>query len=155
LTATLIIFRDELVEPFQDDYATKKPMGAASEFGDIMGMTVPNVLYMGGMYLHYKNTGSQSSYDRMMHMFKTTAYAGGVTTVLKRIINQRRPNEGDRLSFPSGHTTTAFAFASVVGTQHEWYWGAMAYSLASFVGMSRINDNMHYLHDVFMGRLLG
>jgi hypothetical protein len=155
LTALLILNREGVVEPFQDDYASKKPMGDHSHFGDLMGQLVPNLLYMGGMYAHYKMTNSQRSWQRIEHMFKTTAYAGGVTTVLKRIVNQQRPDKGDRLSFPSGHTTTAFAFASVVGTQHEWYWGAMAYSLASFVGMSRINDNVHYLHDVFAGATIG
>ncbi len=58
-------------------------------------------------------------------------------------------------SFPSGHTTTAFAFASVVAMEHEWYLGAGAYALASFVAYSRMNDNEHYLHDVAMGATLG
>ena len=88
-------------------------------------------------------------------MLKASAFAGGTTTVLKRVFNERRPDKGDRLSFPSGHSTTAFAFASVVAMEHEWYYGVSAYSLASLVAMSRINDNVHYLHDVVFGATIG
>jgi membrane-associated phospholipid phosphatase len=155
LTGLLVVFRSSVVDPFQENNSGNLMSEDLANFGDLMGMTVPNVLYMGGAYLHYKMTGNKKSLSRSILMFKTTAYAGGTTTVLKRIVNQQRPDKGDRLSFPSGHTTTAFVFASVIGMEHEWYWGAGAYSLATIVGMSRIHDNVHYLHDVVFGATLG
>jgi membrane-associated phospholipid phosphatase len=155
LTALLILFKDGVVEPFQQSNAKNILDEDVANFGDLMGQVVPNALYMGGTYLHYKLTGNKKSLGRTILMFKTTALAGGTTTILKRIVNQRRPHKGDHLSFPSGHTTTAFAFASVVAMEHKWYWGVGAYTLATVVGMSRIHDNAHYLHDVVFGATLG
>ena len=155
LTGLLVLFRDGIVEPFQESNTGKILKEDVANFGDLMGMVVPNALYMGGAYIHYKISGNKKSLSRSLLMFKTTAFAGGTTTVLKRIVNQRRPDKGDRLSFPSGHATTAFAFASVIGMEHEWYWGAGAYTLATIVAMSRIHDNVHYLHDVVFGATIG
>ena len=155
LTGLLVIFRPSIVDPFQEDNAGELLDEDTANFGDLMGMLVPNILYVGGAYFHYKITDNNKSLARSTLMFKTTVFAGGTTTILKRIVNQQRPDKGDRLSFPSGHTTTAFAFASVIGIEHEWYWGAGAYSLATVVAMSRIHDNVHYLHDVVFGATIG
>jgi hypothetical protein len=155
ITSVLVIFRKGLVDPGQKQVAEDEPLGEWANFGDTMGQMVPNVLYMGAMWAHYKFSNNQTSKDRTIFMLKTSAYAGLTTGILKRIVNQKRPHGGDRLSFPSGHTTTAFAFASVVGLEHEWYWGVGAYTIAGIVGYSRMNDNAHYLHDVVFGATLG
>lgn len=155
MTLALAMNRETIVEPLQEEVSTKKPLGEWSHFGDIMGQVVPNALYMGAMYTHSKYTNNEQSLNRSIYMLKTTAYAGLTTMILKRAFSQKRPNGGDNLSFPSGHTTTAFAFASAVAMEHEWYWGVSAYSLATLVGYSRINDNAHYLHDVVMGATIG
>jgi hypothetical protein len=70
------------------------------------------------------------------------------------VINEQRPNGGNH-SFPSGHTTTAFAFASYVASEHPWYVGVPAYIMASYVGFCRMQDNYHFLHDVVAGATLG
>ena len=158
LTGVLVMFRDELVEPLQEDVSQTRPLGEWAKYGDLMGQLVPNALYMGAMYAYGQakdDTRGTIANKRAIYMLKTTAYAGITTTILKRIVNQRRPDKGDRLSFPSGHTTTAFAFASAVGMEHKWYWGVGAYAIAGLVGYSRINDNVHYLHDVVFGATIG
>jgi hypothetical protein len=60
-------------------------------------------------------------------------------------------------SFPSGHTTSAFAVASVIAYQYKdkpWV-PITAYSLASLAGISRVYDNRHWLSDVFAGAIFG
>jgi membrane-associated phospholipid phosphatase len=60
-------------------------------------------------------------------------------------------------SFPSGHTTSAFAIATVFAKQykdHPWI-PAVAYSAATLVGLSRITENKHWVTDVFAGATLG
>lgn len=148
LTSLLVLTRDQTVEPLQDKISSEKPLGSLAPFGDIMGQLVPNIGYM--TYQYYAKENAR----RAGYMFKVTALSGLTTFFSKRIINQRRPNGGDRNSFPSGHTTTAFAFAGVVGIEHP-DWAIPAYALAGLVGFSRINDNAHYLHDVFMGATIG
>lgn len=60
-------------------------------------------------------------------------------------------------SFPSGHTTSAFAVASVIAYQYKdkpWV-PVTAYTLASIAGISRVYDNRHWISDVFAGAVFG
>ncbi|MBC7387140.1 MAG: phosphatase PAP2 family protein, partial [Cryobacterium sp.] len=79
-----------------------------------------------------------------------------ITTGIKAFHFEQRPrHNGDRLSFPSGHSSNAFAFAGVIQRNHGWWFGGPAFAGATFVGISRINDSAHYLHDVIFGATLG
>lgn len=60
-------------------------------------------------------------------------------------------------AFPSGHTTVAFAAATVFASEYKnkpWV-GIVAYSAASLIGVSRVTENMHWTTDVFVGAALG
>ena len=66
------------------------------------------------------------------------------------------------VSFPSGHTTAAFAAASVVTaeTMHWWpgswkFIGPVMYGGATMVGLSRMFNNQHWASDVAMGAAIG
>lgn len=147
---------DTLGHDVQNETVENKPLGSLSPIGDLGGQMIPNAVYMGIMYGLYKYFGDETYYKKSALMFKATLYSGVVASGIKAIVREPRPNvRSSRESFPSGHTTTAFAFASVVGTQHEWYWAVPAYGLATMVAFSRINDNKHWLHDVIGGAVLG
>jgi len=79
----------------------------------------------------------------------------GYTNVFKYAAGRERPNGEDEKSFPSGHTSNAFALATVVERHYGWKAGLPAYSLASLVGVSRLQRNKHYLSDVLGGATLG
>jgi membrane-associated phospholipid phosphatase len=93
--------------------------------------------------------------------------AGVVTPLLKRAFGRSRPvqAEGARsfhpfdahfASFPSGHATNAFAAATAIAAHYDsWYVPAIAYSIASGVAVSRINDRAHFASDVLAGALIG
>lgn len=147
---------DTLGHDVQNETVENKPLGSASKIFDLAGQMIPNAIYMGTMYGIYLYNEDEAYKKKTVHMLKSTVYSGIVANVLKKTIREPRPNNSNsRESFPSGHTTTAFAFASVIGTEHEWYWGVAAYSMASLVAFSRINDNAHRLHDVVGGAALG
>ena len=142
-------------DPLQRSWDERKPFGESAKVGDILGQVVPNALYFIGMGIDGWGGDDETSKARAILMFKATLYSGVVTQALKHTVRERRPNGTDTKSFPSGHASTAFAFASVVGAEHEWYFGLGAYSLATFVAATRINDNVHRLHDVIAGATIG
>lgn len=59
-------------------------------------------------------------------------------------------------SFPSGHTTTAFTFAIIVGifNKNKHYALALIFA-ATLVGFSRIFLSFHFLIDVVAGAIIG
>lgn len=90
----------------------------------------------------------------------------GVTTVLKYSIQRERPfdtyseihklTSGGSPSFPSGHTTEAFALATSLSLAFpKWYIVAPVYSWAAAVGYSRMHLGVHYPSDVIVGALIG
>ena len=60
-------------------------------------------------------------------------------------------------SFPSGHTTVAFAAATVFAMEYKNkpLVPILAYSAASLIGVSRITENRHWATDVLSGAALG
>lgn len=107
-------------------------------------------------------------------LLKTGIYAGtslainaAATYALKHTVNRRRPYDAfpneitgyaieSSASFPSGHTSLAFATATSLSIAWpKWYVIAPSYTWACAVGYSRMNLGVHYPSDVIAGALLG
>ncbi|MDD3095026.1 MAG: phosphatase PAP2 family protein [Candidatus Neomarinimicrobiota bacterium] len=79
----------------------------------------------------------------------------GITYVLKYSIHRERPNGRNRYSFPSGHSSSAFATATMLQMWYGWPAGIPAYALAALTAFQRMDDNQHWLSDVIMGTAIG
>lgn len=99
-----------------------------------------------------------------------TAVSFGITTGLKYIVNRDRPfvtypedianktehNYTESVSFPSGHTTTAFATATALSLEYpKWYVIAPSFVYAGSMAYSRMHLGVHYPSDVIVGALVG
>ena len=76
------------------------------------------------------------------------------THVLKRAVDKARPR-GGTLSWPSGHTSSAFTGAAFLQMRHGWGVGIPAYMLAGYVGWTRVYAEAHDSWDVFSGAIIG
>jgi len=92
--------------------------------------------------------------------------AGIATPVLKATAGRLRPSQGSDAdefrplsgsqSFPSGESTEAFAFASVVAARSRgWVLPVVAYAAASGVALARLNAHAHFASDVVAGAFIG
>jgi hypothetical protein len=73
---------------------------------------------------------------------------------IKYSVRRDRP-DGSCCAFPSGHAATAFAAASVI-ERHLGYRLAWPTLLAAtYVGVSRLHDNRHFVSDVAFGAAVG
>jgi membrane-associated phospholipid phosphatase len=79
----------------------------------------------------------------------------GLTYGLKQIVRRERPDHSSDDSFPSGHAAQTFASATVIarhlGPQTAW----PGFVVASFVALSRMNQQRHFFSDVVFGAGLG
>ena len=78
-----------------------------------------------------------------------------VTTGLKEVVSEERPDESDHKSFPSGHTSVSFAAAATLHKRYGWEVGLPAHVVAAFVGVARVQSDKHFAHDVIAGAAIG
>ncbi|MBI1174618.1 MAG: phosphatase PAP2 family protein [Sideroxydans sp.] len=92
--------------------------------------------------------------------------SGIVTPALKYVTGRSRPSQSADVyrfrpfsgaaSFPSGHTTQAFAVASVISSHYDETWiKCTSYSVAGLVGVARTYHDAHFASDVLAGALIG
>ena len=90
----------------------------------------------------------------------------GITDALKYSINRDRPfvtypditkkSKAGSPSFPSGHTSSAFATATSVSLSYpKWYIIVPSYLYAGTVAYSRMDLGVHYPSDVLAGAVIG
>jgi hypothetical protein len=91
------------------------------------------------------------------------------TYILKVIFGRSRPYltdnqyefnwlefKDDKLSFPSGHTSLAFSFSTIMAEQSKnFLWKTLWFSSAGLVAFSRMYNNKHWFSDVLMGAIIG
>lgn len=101
---------------------------------------------------------------------KAFLFTGGFTAVVKYGFQRHRPYltadpyvfEGfwgsyQNTSFISGHTSTAFAIATIFAMEYrdKKLIPPLVYAIAGLAGLSRIHDNKHWATDVFVGAVAG
>jgi membrane-associated phospholipid phosphatase len=96
---------------------------------------------------------------RVSHMGSDLIQAEAISELivesLKYTVRRERPNGASGYSFPSGHAADTIAFATALERHLDWRFFVPAYALASYVAMSRLNYNEHYVSDVMFGSAVG
>ena len=143
-------------------------------------ITTPGSFIIGGsLWAIGTVTKHRGLQDIGWHGTEAVLMGSAITNLLKGTLGRSRPDaapgmrpsdfqlaEGfrtkSRQSFPSGHTTTAFAAAAAVTSEvdrlwprYTWYVGPALYAGAALVGVSRMYHNRHWASDVALGAGIG
>ncbi len=74
---------------------------------------------------------------------------------VKVTIHRQRPDGSNNMSFPSGHSASAFATAAVIHRHYGWKAAVPSYAFGSYVALARMAWNRHHATDVVMGMGFG
>jgi membrane-associated phospholipid phosphatase len=78
-----------------------------------------------------------------------------MTQTIKYSVRRERPDNSNAYSFPSGHAADTMAFATALERHFNWKYYLPAYAFATYVAMSRLHDNVHFVSDVAFGSAVG
>lgn len=152
-------------------------MSVPSAVGSFVGGPVPLALG-GSLYALGKGTGDRFVAQTGRDIVRAVLVSGAITALLKGSVGRARPfaSPGDPdefspgrgfansalASFPSGHTSAAFATATVLARElnvrhrsTRWIVNPLLFGSAAFVGYSRVYQKQHWPSDVVAGAALG
>ena len=147
------------VHPFDDnvnealvgsDFADAffKPGEILGELGTLLGST--SVVYAVG---RIKDQPKVSHLG--MDLIEALAMSEALTQTLKYTTRRERPDGSSKNSFPSGHAADTFAFATALERHLHWKYSIPAYVFSSYVALSRLPANRHWLSDAVFGSAIG
>lgn len=161
------VFDEDIRDLFQRNRS--KGIDTAADVASLAGdpflhLGIAALVYGGGVMAdspHWKETGEI--------LGEALILADGATLILKEAVGRGRPNvsndkgvfrpfgfRSDYDGFPSMHTASSFAFASVIaGTSGNLPVSILSYSAAVCVGLSRLSQNKHWASDVLVGAAIG
>ncbi len=170
---TMLYFHDEKLFrdfPYREDtWAVNLEKYLAEPFGNAFYLTG----FSGLLYAYGHLAENSRAKATALVCLKGIIINGAFTQGFKYLFNRERPqlhsgflapHEWHGLfhpeyynSFPSGHSSTAFTFASILaGMYADKPWvGVITYSLAGIASISRVYGEKHWPSDVFIGAALG
>ncbi len=124
-------------------------------FGAVLGQTPTLLAASVTVYTvgRTKHLGKVSHFG--MDLIQSIALSQMMTMPLKYTVRRERPDGSGKGSFPSGHASDTFAFATAFERHLGWKGAVPAYVFASYVAASRLHDNRHFLSDVVFGATVG
>ena len=90
-----------------------------------------------------------------MDLIEALAMSEALTQTLKYTTGRERPDGSSKNSFPSGHAADTFAFATALERHLNWKYSVPAYIFSSYVALSRLPANRHWLSDAVFGSAVG
>jgi hypothetical protein len=142
-----------------DESVNARLKGAKGFFytGKLLG-NVPGLLTISlGTYAFGRATDNRTVSHLGMDLLRAEAVSGALTYAIKLSVRRHRPpgGGGKCCSFPSGHSSSTFALASVLWRHLGWKAAVPTYTVATYVALSRLHEDVHFLSDVIFGAAIG
>ena len=137
------------------------PKGSNGFFDIDMGVVLDLNRNTSLKYQHHESASVVGEHNWARFIANTAASVGVAfvgKSVLKKMVNEERPDHSDNKSFPSGHATMAFAVARSIDKEFrsESIWIPIAaYAAATAIGVERVASDRHHWYDVVAGAGLG
>jgi hypothetical protein len=123
--------------------------------GAVMGQ-LPTLLTAAGITYAVGRIKDQPRVSHVgMDLIQSLVVAEAITQTLKFATNRERPDGSDNHSFPSGHAADTFAFATALERHLGWRYAVPAYVFSSYVAISRLPADRHWLSDAVFGSAVG
>ena len=123
------------------------------------GNVIGNFIFQIGAGFATYGTGKAMGDKKLAYAGRDIVRAQVVSQVmvqtLKYAVRRDRPDHSNNKSFPSGHSASAFATATVLHRYYGWKVSGPAYALGSYVALARMSWNRHHATDVVMGAGFG
>lgn len=173
VTAGLALYiYDDDIRVFFQDHQTSGLDNASKYFFEPWGNGIYPAALLGGFYIYGLAAKDNNARQIALGGMQALVLTGISTQLIKHLTHRHRPNQDtppnprlwegpfkgwEYTSFPSSHTSTAFALASFMSSVYKdkiWV-GMLSYGIATGVGLSRIYENEHWASDVLVGAALG
>ncbi len=143
--------------PFDDGVrdAVADQATGVGDLGDFMGDRVAFTSAIVGLFTAGQIAPAGIFRSATFDLAQGLIVNAAVVTVLKRSFGRQRPDSTNYHSFPSGHTSSFFMMATVLSRHLGRRAGLPATVAATFVAVSRVEDNEHFLSDIVAGGVLG
>lgn len=167
-TAGLYAADGEIQRWVQDN--RNKTSDDIASFAKVFGEGTYTLPPLGLLYLYGHYYDNEKARKVAMLSLESFVITGIFTQVIKFSSHRHRPSTGDsfkswdgpgfsssHLAFPSGHSSSAFAIATVVASEYNdtIYVPLLSYGIATLTALSRVNDDAHWASDVFFGSVIG
>jgi len=117
------------------------------KIGDFFAFTIPALAY--GSTFYFDDEEGRTEF------YKAYGVTMVSTVALKYTVRAKRPDNDDRDSFPSGHTSSAISSAVFIHKRYGFLAAVPLYAGAVYTGYSRIQVNRHHPRDVAAGAVIG
>jgi hypothetical protein len=137
----------------------------------LVGFGVLTAPVVGGMYLYGYMVDDGKMRKTSLLTVESFVLTGVFVQILKNAAGRHRPYTGDpphtwdgpsahnsasRMSFPSGHGSSAFAIATVIASEYDnIIVPTLAYGVAAITALNRVSHNAHWSSDTLVGSAIG
>jgi membrane-associated phospholipid phosphatase len=151
----------------RDHFAPSGPAGVMGSDTNSVRDAIPAASLVVGTWLIAKVTDDSFATTEAYTMLEAAGFSSVTAEALKYAAGRERPDEttdsndwrAGGSSFPSLHTTAAFAigtvFAESGNDDYRWLRRAVGYGMASATSYLRLHGNQHWLSDTVAGAAIG
>jgi membrane-associated phospholipid phosphatase len=148
-------------------YAPAGPAGLNNSDPNSLRDAIPAASLVAGVWLVSEFTDDSFGKTEAYTMLEAAGFSSITAEALKYAAGRERPDETTSVndwrdggsSFPSLHTTAAFAIGTVFAESgdddYRWLRRAVGYGMASATMYLRVHDDQHWLSDTVAGAALG